>query len=38
MIEKIKYNIKCREIYVMLYDEYKLLIKKNDTSDKWGFV
>ena len=28
----------CREIYVMLYDEYKLLIKKNDVSGKWEFV
>ena len=28
----------CREIYVMLYDEYKLLIEKNDVSGKWEFV
>ena len=28
----------CKEIYVLLYDDYKLLIAKNPTTGEWEMV
>lgn len=32
------FSPECKEIYVLLYDDYKLLIEKNPTTGEWEMV